>query len=148
MGLRDKAAAFNLIERAMAVMSIEKDPIFGRQPIEILARWQRKPARPTADCRFTETALNTVREHTRCRRAAHSCIAPARSNPTPFSLRSRFPKTLQGKAAVDPGQFREGDTIIIECCNDGRRLKKSPITAGYLRLRYPPKTCNNPEFER
>lgn len=38
MGLRDKAAAFNLIERAMAVMSIEKDPIFGRQPIEILAR--------------------------------------------------------------------------------------------------------------
>lgn len=38
MGLRDKAAAFNLIERAMAVTSIEKDPIFGRQPIEILAR--------------------------------------------------------------------------------------------------------------
>jgi TolB-like protein/class 3 adenylate cyclase/Tfp pilus assembly protein PilF len=38
MGLGDKAAAFNLIERAMALVPIEKDRRDGPQPIEILAR--------------------------------------------------------------------------------------------------------------
>ncbi len=38
MGLGEKAAAFKLIERAMAVMPIEKDAMAGPQPIEILAR--------------------------------------------------------------------------------------------------------------
>ena len=38
MGLGDKAAAFNLIERAMALVPIEKDRKDGPQPIEILAR--------------------------------------------------------------------------------------------------------------
>jgi tetratricopeptide (TPR) repeat protein len=38
MGLGDKAAAFKLIERAMAVIPIERDAIFGPIPIEILAR--------------------------------------------------------------------------------------------------------------
>jgi TolB-like protein/Tfp pilus assembly protein PilF len=38
MGLGDKAAAFKLIERAMAVISIEKDAVWGPIPIEILAR--------------------------------------------------------------------------------------------------------------
>jgi tetratricopeptide (TPR) repeat protein len=38
MGLGDKAAAFELIERAMAVISIEKDAVWGPIPIEILAR--------------------------------------------------------------------------------------------------------------
>jgi TolB-like protein/class 3 adenylate cyclase/Tfp pilus assembly protein PilF len=38
MGLGDKDAAFKLIERAMAVMSIEKDAVWGPIPIEILAR--------------------------------------------------------------------------------------------------------------
>ena len=38
MGLGDKAAAFELIERAMATTPIEKDAIFGPRPIEILAR--------------------------------------------------------------------------------------------------------------
>jgi TolB-like protein/class 3 adenylate cyclase/Tfp pilus assembly protein PilF len=38
MGLSDKAAAFKLIERAMAVIPIEKDAVFGPIPIEILAR--------------------------------------------------------------------------------------------------------------
>src|SRR5207245_8820363 len=38
MGLGDKAAAFKLIERAMAVISIEKDAVAGPIPIEILAR--------------------------------------------------------------------------------------------------------------
>ena len=38
MGLGDKAAAFELIERAMAVIPIEKDAVAGPIPIEILAR--------------------------------------------------------------------------------------------------------------
>jgi TolB-like protein/class 3 adenylate cyclase/Flp pilus assembly protein TadD len=38
MGLRDKAAALALAERAMAVIPIEKDAVDGPGPIEILAR--------------------------------------------------------------------------------------------------------------
>jgi TolB-like protein/class 3 adenylate cyclase/Tfp pilus assembly protein PilF len=38
MGLGDKAAALALAERAMAVIPIEKDPLAGPVPIEILAR--------------------------------------------------------------------------------------------------------------
>jgi TolB-like protein/Flp pilus assembly protein TadD len=38
MGLGDKAAAFKLVERAMAVVPIEKDALAGPIPIEILAR--------------------------------------------------------------------------------------------------------------
>jgi TolB-like protein/class 3 adenylate cyclase/Tfp pilus assembly protein PilF len=38
VGLGDKAAAFKLVERAMAVIPIEKDALAGPIPIEILAR--------------------------------------------------------------------------------------------------------------
>jgi TolB-like protein/Tfp pilus assembly protein PilF len=38
MGLGDKAAALALVERAMAVMPIEKDALFGPIPVEFLAR--------------------------------------------------------------------------------------------------------------
>src|SRR5437899_4283154 len=38
MGLGDKAAAFKLVERAMAAVPIEKDALAGPIPIEILAR--------------------------------------------------------------------------------------------------------------
>ena len=38
MGLGDKAAAFKLIEREMALIPIEKDLLYGPAPIEILAR--------------------------------------------------------------------------------------------------------------
>ena len=38
MGLGDKAAAFHLVERAMAVYPIEKDAADGPQSIDILAR--------------------------------------------------------------------------------------------------------------
>jgi TolB-like protein/class 3 adenylate cyclase/Tfp pilus assembly protein PilF len=38
MGLGDKAAAFALAERGLAVLPIEKDALFGPRPIEILAR--------------------------------------------------------------------------------------------------------------
>ena len=48
MGLDDKAAAFELIERAMAVIPIEKDALDGPYPIEILARVAARMGNPTA----------------------------------------------------------------------------------------------------
>ena len=46
MGLGDKAAASKLIERAMAVISIEKDAVWGPIPIEILARVSARMGEP------------------------------------------------------------------------------------------------------
>ncbi len=46
MGLGDKAAAFKLIERAMAANPIEKDALSGPDPIEILARVAAQTGEP------------------------------------------------------------------------------------------------------
>jgi len=46
MGLGDKAGAFKLIERAMAVIQIEKDAVQGPIPIEILARVSARMGEP------------------------------------------------------------------------------------------------------
>src|SRR5436309_8422689 len=46
MGLGDKAAAFKLIERAMGMISIEKDAVAGPIPIEILARVSARMGEP------------------------------------------------------------------------------------------------------
>src|SRR5437762_5131804 len=46
MGLGDKAAAFKLIERAMALIPIEKDAVAGPIPIEILARVSARMGEP------------------------------------------------------------------------------------------------------
>jgi TolB-like protein/Tfp pilus assembly protein PilF len=46
MGLGEKAAAFKLIDRAMAVIPIEKDAVQGPIPIEILARVSARMGEP------------------------------------------------------------------------------------------------------
>jgi TolB-like protein/Tfp pilus assembly protein PilF len=46
MGLEDKAAAFKLIEREMAVRPIEKDALDGAVPIEVLARVAARMGEP------------------------------------------------------------------------------------------------------
>jgi tetratricopeptide (TPR) repeat protein len=46
MGLGDKAAALSLAERAMAVIPIEKDPMDGPWPLEILARVAARMGEP------------------------------------------------------------------------------------------------------
>jgi TolB-like protein/Tfp pilus assembly protein PilF len=46
MGLGDKATAFKLIERAMAVIPVEKDAVQGPIPIEILARVSARMEEP------------------------------------------------------------------------------------------------------
>jgi hypothetical protein len=54
MAIGDKAAAFALIERAMAATPIEKEALFGPAPLEILARVAAQmgsPAAPSPLCR-------------------------------------------------------------------------------------------------
>jgi TolB-like protein/Tfp pilus assembly protein PilF len=46
MGLGDKAAAFGLLERAIALTPIEKDALAGPQPIDILARVAARVGEP------------------------------------------------------------------------------------------------------
>jgi TolB-like protein/predicted Zn-dependent protease len=46
MGLGNKAAAFEMVERAMGAISIEKDPMDGPQPVEILARVAAQTGEP------------------------------------------------------------------------------------------------------
>ena len=97
MGLGDKAAAFKLIERAMAVISIEKDAVWGPIPIEILARVSARMGEPDrAIAALQETALDTVRWRAGSKRAAHSCAPPARSDVRSAPERSAISKTLQG----------------------------------------------------
>jgi TolB-like protein/class 3 adenylate cyclase/Tfp pilus assembly protein PilF len=48
--LGDKAAAFTLAERAMAVMPIEKDVVYGVYPFEVLARVAAITAQPDRAC--------------------------------------------------------------------------------------------------
>jgi TolB-like protein/Tfp pilus assembly protein PilF len=58
MGLGDMAAAFKLIERAMAVISIEKDAVAGPIPIEILARVSARMGEPDRAMAALETLLS------------------------------------------------------------------------------------------
>jgi hypothetical protein len=75
MGLDDKAAAFKLIEREIAVMPIEKDALDGLVPIEILARvGGRAWANPTAPSPL-------YRNYSRHRTKAHWLGAPCPSLP-------------------------------------------------------------------
>src|SRR5437879_1150042 len=46
MGLGNKATSYKLIEQAMAVISIEKDAVWGPIPIEILARVSARMGEP------------------------------------------------------------------------------------------------------
>jgi TolB-like protein/Tfp pilus assembly protein PilF len=58
MGLGDKAGAFKLIERAMAVIPIEKDAVWGPIPIEILARVSARMGEPDRAIAALEKVLS------------------------------------------------------------------------------------------
>src|SRR5213593_1406545 len=62
MGLGDKAAAFKLIERAMAMIPIEKDAKDGPQPIEILARLAARMGEPDRAIAALQKLLSTPYE--------------------------------------------------------------------------------------
>jgi hypothetical protein len=59
MGLGDKAAAFDLVERATAVIPIEKDAVHGPIPIEILARVSARTGEPDRAMAALEKLLST-----------------------------------------------------------------------------------------
>ena len=59
MGLGDKAAAFKLTERAMAVMPMEKDAVWGPIPLEILARVSARMGEPDRAIAALEKLLST-----------------------------------------------------------------------------------------
>ena len=81
MGLGDKAAAFALAEKAMAVNPIEKDALDGPVPIEILARVAAQMGEPDRAIAALQKLLSIPYESPLgCKRAAHSCAAPARSD--------------------------------------------------------------------
>ena len=58
MGLRDKAAAFKLIERAMAVVPTEKDALSGPRSIETLARVAAQMGEPDRAIDALQTVLS------------------------------------------------------------------------------------------
>jgi tetratricopeptide (TPR) repeat protein len=62
MGLGDKAAAFKLIERQMAVIPIEKDATDGPVPIEILARVAAQMSEPERAIGALQKLLSTPYE--------------------------------------------------------------------------------------
>ena len=115
MGLGDKAAALALSERAMAANPIEKDALTGPRPIEILARVAAQMGEPDrAIAALQKSTFVTVYGPGRI--TAHSSTAPARSDVRSAPERSALPKTLRGKAAVNPERFRSA----IDC--DGRTI--------------------------
>ena len=59
MGLGDKAAAFKLVERAMAAVPIEKDALAGPIPIEILARVAAQMGEPDRAIAALQKLLST-----------------------------------------------------------------------------------------
>ena len=81
MGLGDKAAALALVERAMAAIPIEKDALDGPAPIEILARVAARMGEPDRAIAALQKLLSIPYGGAlACKRAAHSCAAPARSD--------------------------------------------------------------------
>src|SRR5207302_1323388 len=59
MGLGDKSAAFNLIEREVAAVPIEKDPIDGPQRVELLARVAAQMGEPDRAIAALQKLLST-----------------------------------------------------------------------------------------
>ena len=81
MGLGDKAAAFAFVEKAMAVSpDRERRARWPRSNRDPCPRGRANGGTRPRHRRFTETALDTVRRPTGCKRAAHSRAAPARSD--------------------------------------------------------------------
>src|SRR5262249_36811010 len=100
MGLGDKAAAFKLIERAMTVISIEKDAVAGPIPIEFLARVAARMGEPDRAIAALEKLLSIPYDGAL---AQNVPLTPAllRLDPMFDPLRAdpRFQKLVSGGAA-------------------------------------------------
>jgi tetratricopeptide (TPR) repeat protein len=58
MGLGEKAAALALVEKGMSVVPIEKDPVVGSRPIDILARVAARMGEPDRAIAALEKVLS------------------------------------------------------------------------------------------
>ncbi len=93
MGLGDKAAAFTLIERAIALHPIEKDAANSPQSIDILARIAARLGRTRPrHCRFRENTFDPMQWRPGYGHAAHAGASPARSDVRSAPERSAFSK--------------------------------------------------------
>jgi len=104
-GLGDKAAAFKLIERAMAMIPIEKDAVAGPIPIEILARVSAQMGEPDRAMAALEKLLSIPYDGAL---AQNVPLTPAllRLDPMFDSLRNdpRFQKLVGGPTSSDAKQ--------------------------------------------
>ena len=92
MGLGDKAAAFKLIERAMAVIPIEKDAVWVLFRSRFWPGCRRAWGSPTAPSpRYRNCSRYRTMAHG-SKRAAYSCAASARSDVRSAPERSPLPK--------------------------------------------------------
>ena len=119
MGLGDKTAALALAERAIAVVPIEKDAVFGPSAIEVLARVAAQVGEPDRAITALQKLLSIpYAGPTGWNCAAHSCAAPARSNVRSASERSALPKTRRLARAektvkLNHAVLRKGATLDI-----------------------------------
>jgi serine/threonine protein kinase/Flp pilus assembly protein TadD len=127
-GLGDKAAAFKLAERAIAVVPIEKDAVFGPGAIEVLARVAAQMGEPDRAIAALQKLLSTP--------YAGLCLEAFRSllrcfGSIPCSIRFgtiRASKNFARKSSREPARFRSivdshGRTIWIA---DAYRVTISP----------------------
>ena len=105
MGLGDKAAAFALVERAMAAVPIEKDAVNGPTPIEILARVAAQMGEPDRAI----AALQKLLSIPYAGALAETCRSLLRcSGSIRCSIRSgmiRASKNSARKSSREPAQF-------------------------------------------
>ena len=102
MGLGDKAAAFGLLERAMAAMPVEKDALDGPVVIETLARVAAQMGEPDRAISALRRAISLPTPNAA---SVHCCAAPSRSHVGSAARRSAISRTVQGEAAMNPRNF-------------------------------------------
>jgi hypothetical protein len=89
-----------------AVNSLENDAFFGPVPIEIVAHVAAQMAEPDRAIAALQKLLSIPYEGALAANVPLTPAAPARSNVRFAAERSALPKTLQGKAAVNPRAWR------------------------------------------
>ena len=119
MGLGDKAAAFGLLERAMAAMPVEKDALDGPVVIETLARVAAQMGEPDRAISALRRAISLP---TRTQPPFTACAAPPRSHVGSAARRSAISRTVQGETAVNRRNFSGKCAHYFSACRNQKTL--------------------------